>query len=64
MDKSLSFWHSVVVLTDADCCKTDSNILSLKDIQAICKNAEMILISAYDGGQDMPEIRNWKWGGS
>jgi len=46
---SFSFWHSVGVLTDADCFETDSNILSLDDIQAICKNAEMILISAYDG---------------
>jgi len=49
MRKSFSFWHSVGLLTDADCFKTDSNILSLNDIQAICKNAKMILISAYDG---------------
>jgi len=49
MWNSFSFWHSVGVLTDADCFETDSNILSLDDIQAICKNAKMILISAYDG---------------
>lgn len=46
---SFSSWHSVGVLTEADCFKTDSNILSLKDIQAICNQATMILVSAYDG---------------
>jgi len=48
MDKSFSFWHSVGVLTEADFF-TDSNVLSLEDIQTICKNTKMIIISAYDG---------------
>ncbi|WP_226987478.1 hypothetical protein [Parachlamydia acanthamoebae] len=47
--KSFSFWHSVGVLTEADCFKNDSNILSLEDIQAICKKTKMMFISAYDG---------------
>ncbi|WP_079978252.1 hypothetical protein [Parachlamydia acanthamoebae] len=49
MRSSFSFWHSVGVLTEADCFKNDSNILSLEDIQAICKKTKMMLISAYDG---------------
>ncbi|WP_079978261.1 hypothetical protein [Parachlamydia acanthamoebae] len=49
MWSSFSFWHSVGVLTEADCFKNDSNILSLEDIQAICKKTKMMLISAYDG---------------
>ncbi|PJD95542.1 MAG: hypothetical protein CK425_08485 [Parachlamydia sp.] len=49
MRKSFSFWHSVGVVTEADYFKTDTNIFSLEDIQAICKNAKMIIISAYDG---------------
>jgi len=48
MRKSFSFWHSVGVLTEADFF-TDSNVLSLEDIQTICKNTKMIIISAYDG---------------
>jgi hypothetical protein len=46
---SFSFWHSVGALTEADCFKTDSNILSLEDIQTICNTATMILVGAYDG---------------
>lgn len=49
MQKSFSFWHSVGILTEADCFKDDSNILSLEDIQSICKETKLILISAYDG---------------
>ncbi|EFB42295.1 hypothetical protein pah_c012o001 [Parachlamydia acanthamoebae str. Hall's coccus] len=46
---AFSFWHSVGVLTEADCFKNDNHTLSLEDIQHICKKTRMILIGAYDG---------------
>lgn len=49
MRYSFSFWHSVGILTEVDCFKDDINILSLEDIQTICKETKMMLISAYDG---------------
>jgi hypothetical protein len=36
-------------LTEADCFKNDSHILSLEDIQIISNSARIIIISAYDG---------------
>lgn len=46
---SFSFWHSIGILTEANCFKNDNTVLSLESIQSICKNAKTIIISAYDG---------------
>jgi hypothetical protein len=46
--KSLSFWHSLCVITTADFSNVERN-LSLEKIQEVCQNVELVIIGAYDG---------------
>lgn len=48
--KSFAHWHSLGVLAEADCFNNiNDNVLTLENIQNICKNTNTIMVSAYDG---------------
>lgn len=47
---SFGLWHSLGVLTETDCFNGISkNIFNLENIKNICKKANTIMVSAYDG---------------
>lgn len=48
LNKSLAFWHSLCVLTKADCNSLNKK-LTLEEIKNICLNATTIIVGAYDG---------------
>ena len=47
--QSNAFWHSLCVLTKSDCKEIKNQTLSLNQIIEICKNAQFIILGAYDG---------------
>jgi hypothetical protein len=48
LDESLSFWHSLCVITSADLNDLERNLTEEK-IQEVCLNVELVIVGAYDG---------------
>ena len=49
LQKSNATWHSLCILSTVDCKNIKNHKFTLHNIQAICANAEIILLGAYDG---------------